>query len=113
MISPKYPRNIPEISPKYRGYYGFGLDAAAATAHAKACVSRNCDTNARIKFLFDDLEWKNPIDFGENRKNQNGHWPPAAILWKYDEKACALLWFHHLIKNAPINFIFDVATDLL
>ena len=34
--------------------------------HAKACVSRiNCDSNARIKFIFDtaidDLEWKNPI----------------------------------------------------
>ena len=79
--------------------------------HAKACVSRNCDTNARIKFIsdtaIDDLEWKNPIDFGENRKNQNGK-------WKYDEKACAL---HNLIKNAPINFIFDGdtmdTTDLL
>ena len=31
----------------------------------------------------------------------------AAILRKYDEKAYAL---HNLIKNAPINFIFDVAT---
>ena len=42
--------------------------------HAKACVSRNCDTNARIKFIIDtaidDLEWKNPIDFGANRKKQ-------------------------------------------
>ena len=42
--------------------------------HAKACVSRNCDTNARIKFIFDTsidtLEWKNPIDFGENRKTK-------------------------------------------
>ena len=42
--------------------------------HAKACVSRNCDNNsACIKFIFDtaidDLEWKNPIDFGENRKS--------------------------------------------
>ena len=40
----------------------------------KACVSRNCDTNAHIKFIFDtaidDLEWKNPIDFGENRKTK-------------------------------------------
>ena len=48
--------------------------------HAKACVSRNCDTNARIKFIIDtaidDLELKNPIDFGANRKNQNGRqWP--------------------------------------
>ena len=48
--------------------------------HAKVCVSRNCDTNARIKFIFDtaidDLEWKNPIDFGEYRKTKmaaNGH----------------------------------------
>ena len=48
--------------------------------HAKACVSRNCDTNARIKFIYDtaidDLEWKNPIDFGDNRKTKmaaNGH----------------------------------------
>ena len=48
--------------------------------HAKAGVSRNCDTNVRIKFIFDtaidDLEWKNPIDFGENRKTEmatNGH----------------------------------------
>ena len=43
--------------------------------HAKACVSRNCD-KACIKFIFDtaidDLEWKNPIDFGANQKNQNG-----------------------------------------
>ena len=37
-------------------------------------------------------------------------WPPTAILWKYDEKVCAL---HNLIKNTPINFIFDVATYLL
>ena len=49
--------------------------------HAKACVSRSCDTNARIKFLFDtaidDLEWKNPIDFGDNQKNQkNGRQQP-------------------------------------
>ena len=56
---------IPEIS----GYYGFGPDAVSA----EACVSRNCDANARIKFIFytaiDDLVWKNPIDFGANRKN--------------------------------------------
>ena len=43
--------------------------------HAKAYVSRNCDTNARIKFIFDtaidDLEWKNPIDLGDYRQNQN------------------------------------------
>ena len=42
--------------------------------HPKACVSRNCDTNARIKFIYDiaidDLEWKTPIDFGENRKTK-------------------------------------------
>ena len=50
--------------------------------HAKVCVSRNCDTNARIKFIFDTaidyLEWKNPIDFGENRKNQNGRQRPLS-----------------------------------
>ena len=53
-----YPQNL-----KFWGYYGFGLD-----------------TNARIKFIFetaiDDLEWKNPIDFGENREKKmaaNGH----------------------------------------
>ena len=48
--------------------------------HAKVCVSRNCDTNARIKFIFDtaidDLEWKNPVDFGENWKKQNGRQRP-------------------------------------
>ena len=42
--------------------------------HAKACVSRNCDTNAHIQFIFDtaidDLEWKNPIDFSKNRKTK-------------------------------------------
>ena len=44
--------------------------------HAKACISHNCDTNACIKFIhvfdtcIDDLEWKNPIDFGENRKTK-------------------------------------------
>ena len=39
-----------------------------APPHAKACVSRNCDTNACIKFIFDtsidDLE-ENHIEFGE------------------------------------------------
>ena len=48
--------------------------------HAKACVSHNCDTNAHIKFIFDtamdDLEWKNPINLGDNRKNQNGRLRP-------------------------------------
>ena len=48
--------------------------------HPKAFVSRNCDTNARIKFIYDtaidDLEWKNPIDFEENRINQNGRQRP-------------------------------------
>ena len=28
---------------------------------------------------------------------------------EYDEKACAL---YYLIKDAPINLIFDVATDI-
>ena len=48
--------------------------------HPKVCVSRNCDTKVRIKFIYDttidDLEWKNPIYFGENRKTKmaaNGH----------------------------------------
>ena len=53
--------------------------------HAKACVSRNCDTNERIKFIsdtaIDDLEWKNPIDFGANRKNQNGRRRPFCEIW--------------------------------
>ena len=49
---------------------------AAILKKNKACVSRNCNTNARIKFIIDtaidDLEWKNPIDFGANR---NPKWP--------------------------------------
>ena len=44
------------------------------------------------------------------RKSDKPKWPAAAILWKYDEKACAL---YNLIKNALINFIFDVSTDML
>ena len=48
--------------------------------HAKACASHNCDTNVHIKFIFDttidDLEWKNPIDLGDNRKKQNGRRRP-------------------------------------
>ena len=48
--------------------------------HGKACVSRDCDINARIKFIIDtaidDLEWKNPMDFGANRNNQNGRRRP-------------------------------------
>ena len=55
-------------------YYGFGPQPP----HAKASISRNCHTNALIKFIFntaiDDLEWKNPIDLGENLKNQNVTW---------------------------------------
>ena len=80
--------------------------------HAKACVSRNCDTNARIKFIFDTaidtLEWKNPIDFGENRKTKMAAKRP--FCENMIKKACAL---HNFIKNAPINFKFDLATDLL
>ena len=34
----------------------------------------------------------------------------AGHFVKYDEKACAL---YNLIKNALINFLFDVATDIL
>ena len=48
--------------------------------HAKACVSRNCDTNARIKFIIDtaidDLEWKNPMILEQIRKTKmaaSGH----------------------------------------
>ena len=67
--------------------------------HAKACVSRNCDTNARIKFIFDtaidDLEWKNPIDFGENRKNQNGRQRP------FCENMMKKLVFH--VTATPIH----------
>ena len=104
------------ISPKFEisgmlWFWSGRPAASAAAARQQACVSRNCDSNARIKFIFDttidDLEWKNPIDFGENRKTK---WPPTAILWKYDEKDCAL---HNFIKNAPINFTFNVATDIL
>ena len=46
----------------------------------KLVLHVTCDTNTRVKFIFDtaidDLEWKNPIDFGENRKTKmaaNGH----------------------------------------
>ena len=83
----------------------------------KACVSHNCNTNARIKFIIDtaidDLEWKNPIDFGA--KSEKPKWPPVAILWKYDEKACALynlitdqlhIWCSHwhTIEGGPYRF---------
>ena len=53
-----------------------------------ACVSRNCDTNAHIKFIFDtaidDLEWKNPINFGENRKTKmatGGHFEKKKVAY--------------------------------
>ena len=54
---------------------------------AMACVSRNWDTKARIKFIFDtaidEIEWKNPIDFGANRKHQNGRrWPFCENMMK-------------------------------
>ena len=67
-------------------------------------------TYVHIKFILDtaidDLEWKNPIDFGMNQKvkmTDGGHFV------KYDEQACAR---HNFFRNAPINFIFDVAIDL-
>ena len=69
-----YPRNL-----KFRGYYGLVWTPQShppPLPQAKACVSRNCNTNACTKFKFDttidDLEWKNPIDFGDYQKNQNG-----------------------------------------
>ena len=79
----------PIISPKFEisgilGYYGFGLDAAAI-ASAAAARQGLCFTQLRHQCAYqihirhssiDDLEWKNPIDFGENRKTKmdaNGH----------------------------------------
>ena len=54
---------------------------SSPSPHAKACASRKYDTNDHIKFIcdtaIDDLEWKNRIDFGENRKPK---WPPVKIL---------------------------------
>ena len=76
----------------------------------KACVSRNCNTNARIKFIIDtaidDLEWKNPIDFGANRKNQNGRRRPFCenMMNKRPPGLIApLLKFCNLLGNPPIN----------
>ena len=71
IISPKF-----EISGILWFWSGRRRRRRRMPPHAKACVSRNCDTNARIKFIIDtaidDLEWKNPFDFGANRENQNG-----------------------------------------
>ena len=68
--------------------------------HAKACVSRNCDTNARIKFIIDtaidDLEWKNPIDFGANRKKQLfSHLSPLFPIFP------TFLYFFQLLATFP------------
>ena len=86
--------------------------------HAKACVSRNCDTNARIKFIFDtaidDLEWKNPIDFGENWINQNGGhfvkiwWKSLCTLWLNQKCTDQLhIWCSHwhTIEGGPYQFV--------
>ena len=79
--------------------------------HPKACVSHNCDTNARIKFIYDtaidDLEWKNPIDFGENRKTK--------MAGKYDEQeasrpdSSARFW--HLLGNPRLLNMADTSLD--
>ena len=66
--------------------------------HAKACVSRDCDTSACIKLIFDTAiedikEWKNPIDFGEFRKTKMAQGPFCNLK----QKACTL---HNLIKVA-------------
>ena len=73
--------------------------------HTKACVSCNCDTNAHIKFIFESHWWprgEEPYRFWRISENKNGH------RWPFCENM-----LHNLIKNALINFIFDVATDLL
>ena len=56
-------------------------------AAAAASVSRNCDTNARIKFIvdtaIDDPEWKEPYRFwrkSETKMAANGHF--VKIWWK-------------------------------
>ena len=68
--TPTWPNYIPEI-------WNFGdimVLVRMPSPHVKDCVSRNCDTNARIKFIFDtaidDLEWK----------SEKPKWPLAAIL---------------------------------
>ena len=40
------------------------------------CLFHVTDTNAHIKFiLYTVIEWKNPIDFDENRKKNGWWWP--------------------------------------
>ena len=85
--------------------------SAPPPTNAKTCVSRNCDTNAHIKFIFDtaivDQESKKPIDFSENRYTimaDGGH-----FIENMPNSLC-MPYFH---PNTPINFIFDVAIDLL
>ena len=55
--------------------------------HDKACVSRNYDTNAYIKLIFDtdidDLDGRAQSILKKIRKPK---WSPVAILRQYDEK---------------------------
>ena len=79
----------------------------SASAH-HGLVFHVTPTNAHIKFILDtdDLEWKNPINVGKNRKTKMAD---ADHFVKYDEKACVC---HNFFRNPPINFIFDIAIDL-
>ena len=69
--------------------------------HAKACVSRNYDTNARIKFIIDtaidDLEWKKPIGFGAYRKNHVQYYVYISAFLIY--KHIIYMYVSHLQLN--------------
>ena len=60
------------------------LVSVSASAHHRL-VFHVTATNAHIKFILntDDREWKNPIDFGKNRKTKMAD---ADHFVKYDEK---------------------------
>ena len=60
--------------------------------HAKACVSRNCDTNVHIKCILNTAiaqRGKVPIDFFENRTTKMG---ATCYFEKKLNKSCVLIW---------------------
>ena len=101
IISPKF-----EISGILWFWFGRRRRTPRLVFHVTATPMRVskfiCDT------AIDDLEQKNPYRFWRKSENQNGRQRP--FCENMMKQACAL---HNLIKNAPINFIFDVATDIL
>ena len=77
----------------------------------KACVSRNCNINARIKFIIDttidDLEWKNPYRYWSKSESKMAAFPHFLPIFPiYSNFSPLFPTFHHFSPFFPTFHYF-------